>query len=177
MKKVQSSELKVESWEQADAAMERYASKQTYLAIERALMDADILAITEKYADLIGNAELGAECIAQALEQFTNSRKAEFKAAPDGDGRSYEHAGVSIGFRKLLDKVALPRGDAKKQVSLEYLQQYRPEFVRLHPEFDLVKLLAALKDGDAALVDALADHDIKLKPGKDEFFLKVASGK
>jgi len=33
---------------------------------------------------------------------------------------------------------------------------------------------AALKDGDSDLVKALADHGITLRPGKDEFFLKVA---
>jgi len=175
--KVQESAVSIRTWSDADEAMQRCASKQTLIAIKRAEMDAEILAITEKYADSVGNAELILAANEQALERFASDHKAEFKAAPDGDGRSYGHAGITIGFRKLLDKVALPRGEAKKEVSLEYLEQYRPEFVRRTPEFDLVALLAALKDGDSDLVKALADHGITLRPGKDEFFLKVATEK
>lgn len=167
----------IKSWEQADAALRLYAEFSASLAKTRAKMDAEILGITEKYADVIGNAETALTALDSQLKAFALEHKAEFKAAPDGDGRSYEQAGIAMGFRKLLDKVALPRGDARKQVALEYLAQYRPEFVRSNPEFDLVALLAALKDGDAALVKALAERAaIVLKPGRDSFFIKTSGG-
>lgn len=170
----QKSETSIRTWEDAEEAMVAYAAVQNIIARDRAKMDAEILAITEKCSDSVGNAELAAQRLAQELEAFTREHKAEFETAPDGDGRSYTHAGVVIGFRKLLDKVALPRGDAKKEVALEYLVQYRPEFVRSTLEFDLIKLLAALKDGAADVVRALAEKaGITLKPGKDEFFLKI----
>jgi hypothetical protein len=163
----------LEAWGDADFAMADYAFESATLAKIRAGLEDTLASIRASYQLKIFEHEERLKATEAALEQFADSRKAEFKAAPDGDGRSYEHAGVSIGFRKLLDKVALPRGDAKKEVSLEYLAQYRPEFVRRTPEFDLMALLPALKDGSPDVVKALAEHGITLKVGKDEFFLKV----
>jgi hypothetical protein len=174
MAKGRNSKLEIGNWEQADVAMGLYAMQAARLAEYQAAIDkalAQVRATCHREFELLG-AEMGET--EAALKQFADSRKSEFKAAPDGDGRSYGHAGITIGFRKLLDKVALPRGDARKEVSLEYLEQYRPEFVRRTPEFDLIALLAALKDGDSDLVKALAEHGITLKAGRDEFFLKVA---
>ena len=173
----QESGFTIETWGDADFAMIDYAKHASLLAGVKATMENEITALRKAYDEDIREIEERLKATEAALEEFTNARKAEFKAAPDGDGRSYEHAGVTIGFRKLPDKVGLPRADAKKQVSLGYLCQYRPEFVRRTPEFDLVALLPALKDGPPEQVKALAEHDITLKPGKDEFFLKVASDK
>ena len=173
MKTVNSSQLTVDSWEQAESLMDQVADLAAGRARMQAELDCALAQTRARFTANLQNLDSQLSTLDSRLEFFAAEHKSEFKAAPDGDGRSYEHAGVSIGFRKLLDKVALPRGDAKKEVSLEYLEQYRPEFVRRTPEFNLVALLAALKDGDAALIQALADHDVKLKPGKDEFFLKV----
>jgi len=177
MEKVESPQWKVESWEQAERLMIEYADAAAERAIEQADLDAEIAQAKARYAKSLQTLDSQLSTVNCGLEAFASAHKAEFKPAPDGNGRSYEHAGVTIGFRKLLDKVGLPRGEAKKQVTLEYLCQYRPEFVRRTPEFDLVALLPALKDGSPDVVKALAEHDITLKPCKDEFFLKVASGK
>lgn len=169
----------IDTWEQAECLMVEYADLAAERATEQAHLDADIAEIRALHAEDLQRLDSQLSTLNSQLESFAAEHKTDFKAAPDGDGRSYEHAGVTIGFRKLLDKVKLPHGEAKKAVSLEYLVQYRPEFVRRTPEFNLLALLEALKDADpeSSLVKALAEHDIKLKPGRDEFFLKVASGK
>jgi hypothetical protein len=165
--------MTIRTWEDAQAAMEIYAQQAAELATHLGCLDAALAKVRATYQR---HTELTTAELAEmetVLEKFAAEHKVEFKAAPDGDGRSYEHAGVSIGFRKLPDKVGLPRGEAKKQVSLEYLAQYRPEFVRRTPEFDLLALLPALKEGPLEQIKALAEHDITLRPGKDQFFLKV----
>lgn len=175
--KIGNQQSAIANWQELDRAMAAHAARAAMLSKRRAALEDALQRVRATYAEEIAEYERLLAETAAALEEFTVSRKAEFKAAPDGDGRSYEAAGVIIGFRKLLDKVGLPRGEAKKQVALEYLLQYRPEFVRRTPEFDLIALLAALKDGDADLVRALDEKaGITLKPGKDEFFLKVAQG-
>jgi len=169
--------IEIGNWDEANVAMGLYALQATRLAEHKAAQESALAKVRATYEREFERLAEEMSAKEAALEEFTVSRKAEFKASPDGDGRSYEHSGVVIGFRKMLEKVALPRGDAKKQVALEYLEQYRADFVRRTPEFDLVALLAALKDGDSALVKALAERGIVLKPGKDEFFLKVVGDK
>lgn len=166
--------FRIESWGDADFAMADYAVESARLANLQAALDDALAKTRAGYEHEIKEITDRLSATEAALEEFTVSRKSEFKAAPDGDGRSYEHARVAIGFRQHPDKVGLPRGEAKKQVALEYLVQYRPEFIRSTPEFDLVALLATLKDGSTDVVRALDEHaGITLKPGKDEFFVKV----
>lgn len=171
----QKPEARIENWQEAEAAMLDYARAEAEESELLAEQDAELNRIRARFDSRLKPHQEGLAEMHAALKEFADLYKAEFKAAPDGDGRSYEHAGVLIGFRKLLDKVALPRGDAKKQVALEYLAQYRPEFVRRSPEFNLIALLDALKNADpqSILACALAERGIVLKPGKDEFFLKV----
>jgi len=171
----QESGFSIESWEQAEFLMVQVADLSAARAKKQAALDAEIAQTRARHDEALQRLDFRLSTLNSQLEDFSAAHRSEFKAAPDGDGRSYEHAGVTIGFRKLLDKVSLPRGDAKKEVSLEYLEQYRPEFVRHTPEFDLIALLPALKEGPPELVKALAEHGVTLKVGKDEFFLKVKS--
>ena len=167
----------IDSWDAVQCAMEQYADQAANLAQRRAWLDDALAKVRATYAAEIAAGEKALEEIEASMEAFALAHKTEFKPAPAGDGRSFDHAGVTVGFRKMPPSVKLPHRTADREAALNYLQIYRPSLVRLAPEFDKPAILRTLDDGGEVLAKALGEHGIKLNPGKDEFFVKTEGEK
>lgn len=160
----------IRTWMQADAALRAYARQATELAEHQAALERElsrVRATFERHTELV-TAEL-AETEA-ALKKFAQGHKSEFKPSPAGDGRSYEHAGVVLGFRQSPGRVEI-RNEEK---TVEWLRDCRNgRFVRLIHQPNRDALLEALRDGsDQRLIETLAAHGITFQQ-KDKFFLEV----
>jgi len=167
----------IPDWTVLNCVMEEYATTAADLATRRASLEEALSKVRQSYNTEITETAEKLEDLAASLEAFALAHRAEFKASPTGDGRSYTHAAVTVGLRKHPDSVKLPHRSADQEAAIEYLRIYRDSLVRLAPQFDKPAILATLSNGDAATVRVLNDHGIRLRPGRDEFFVKVGEEK
>lgn len=108
--------------------------------------------------------------IEKALKKFAAAHKAEFKPREQGgDVRSYDHAGVTLGFRRTPPAVRI---EDEEQAITYLCQYYREDYVRTQFTPDREALKVALQDGNERLIEALAAHGITLKQ-VDKFFVEV----
>ena len=161
--------MEIKTWKAADDVLEAYAQTAQRLKKAEARRDLEIAKLRENWATEITGLEEELAAATKALKQFAGKNKEEFKPMPMGDGRSYIHAGVEMGFRRTPPAVRIE--DEEKAVTYLY-QYYQDEYVRTRFEPDREKIKAALIDGYERLIEALAAHGITLKQ-KDQFFLKL----
>lgn len=154
--------------------MARYAALSAGRDELRARLEGEIAVVRDRYATTLDRQESELSTLSAQLKKFAQGRKTEFKPAPSGDGRSYEHAGVALGFRQSPGRVEIRKEDE----AIDWLRDYRSgEFVRIVHQADREKLLAALREGaDSRLVETLAAHGIRFEQ-KDKFFVEVANEK
>jgi phage host-nuclease inhibitor protein Gam len=164
--------MELKTWEQTDGRMQIFAETSAQLAEIQAKLDAEIVALRKRYAEAFRVVELSLNASAAALKKFAQGHKSEFKPSPAGDGRSYEHAGVTVGFRQSPGRVEIRNEDK----TIEWLRDCRNgKFVRLIHQPNRDALLEVLRDGsDQRLVETLAAHGITFQQ-KDKFFLEVTS--
>jgi len=159
----------LKTWPQAETLMARFAEGECEL--EKLIVARDE-AIRAAWADYAARAKRHLERrdeIVKALKKFATAHKAEFKPREQGgDVRSYEHAGVTLGFRRTPPAVRIDDEEA----AVTYLCQYYEEYVRTQLEPNREALKTALQDGNERLVEALAAHGITLKQ-VDKFFAEV----
>jgi len=165
--------MEINTWQDADRALERFAAAEAESDAQLAALDlafANVRARHQLDRDLT-TAELAK--LEAALKKFAAAHKAEFKAAPNGDGRSYEHAGAVLGFRQSPGRVEI----RKEEETIEWLRDFREgTFVRVVHEANREMLLDILRQGvlakDKRLVETLAAHGITFRQA-DKFFLEV----
>ena len=163
--------LELYSWNGVEDALTDYAAAKNEIAKADALLaEALLLAKMARQQQVKG---FEADCVelAQALKKFAQAHKAEFKAAPSGDGRSFEHAGVMLGFRQSPGRVEI----RKEEEAIEWLRDYQnAKFVRVVHEPNRELLLETLRAPDTPerLVETMAAHGIKFEQ-PDKFFLEV----
>ena len=162
--------MEIQTWEEADRALAKFAEVEAELAKQGAVNQMVLQELAAKYERAIRADSEKRELVAKALKKFAVAHKAEFKAAPNGDGRSYEHAGAVLGFRQSPGRVEIRNEDK----TIDWLRDIRNgKFIRIVHQANREALLEALRDGsDQRLIEVLASHGITFRQG-DKFFLEV----
>lgn len=161
--------MKIETWDDAKTAMESYATLRCEVDKQKLLLDEAVRTAALTFGEATEKAARELDTLEKDLLKFAKAHPIDFTTAPDGDGRSFEHAGARLRARKLPDKVKIEGEEA----AVEYLARFRPEYVRFAPSADRAALLVALQDGDTDLVRALGEHGISIDRGKDKFSVEV----
>jgi phage host-nuclease inhibitor protein Gam len=164
--------MEIKTWEEADRWLQHFVTRKARLNNCEARRDEELAALRNRHQYQIDLASQEVSDVEAALKKFAAAHKAEFQAAPNGDGRSYEHAGAVLGFRQSPGRVEI-RNEEK---TIEWLRDCRNgRFVRLVHEPNREALLQALRpspDGDQRLIESLAAHGITFQQ-KDKFFLEL----
>jgi len=167
--KILNPKSQIETWPDADGAMEELAKLD---AARRAIAARRDLRVTQVESQFNGelNALADAEdAIEKSLKAFAGKRKAEFKPAPSGDGRSYQHAGVAFGYRRTPPAVHIEEEEA----AIRWLtDRFEEQYVRVKQEPDREALKVTLLECDERTRGFYAAHGISLK-SKDKFFCEV----
>jgi len=166
--KILNPKSQIETWPDADRAMEELAKLDAQRREVAARRDAKAAEVESKF-----NAELCAlsdahDAIERSLKAFAGKRKAEFKPAPSGDGRSYEHAGVSFGYRRTPPSVYVE--DEAATIAWAETSKY-PELIRTKVEINREYARAVIQESERD-AERLAAHGISLK-SKDKFFCEI----
>lgn len=166
--------LEIGNWQEADTAMFLYRERCAKVQKLNVALDEALTKVQASHLADLETAEGLVDKSLAALKKFAQARKAEFKPSPNGDGRSYEHAGVTLGFRQSPGRVEI----RKEEEVIEWLRDFREGvFVRIVHQADREALLEILRSAqDDRLVGTLAAHGIKFEQ-KDRFFLEVKSDK
>lgn len=164
-------ELHISNWEEADKAMASLAAAEALRRSIQAEIDSEIAAVHETYKDELARQSAAATKLQAALAKFAKKRKKEFRADSEG-GRSHEHAGVMMGFRKTPPRVVIKHAEQ----AVEWLRQKFPLFVRPKYEANREALLEELKRPESILRDRFAGHGISLD-SNDKFFCEVKEQK
>jgi phage host-nuclease inhibitor protein Gam len=164
--------MNLKSWNDADRAMEALAAADAALRRAIAKRDEALAKVAADHNEAIARPEGDATELSTALKKFAQAHKVEFKPAPSGDGRSYEHANVTLGFRKRPDKVDIPP-DRYEQIVEDLHNDYNDAYVRVRKEANLEAIEATLRAGHPTDQQYLGSLGISMKPGKDKFFLEV----
>ncbi len=161
----------IASWEDVDRAMERVARLDAELRIERANADAMIQRIEQQYQDFAREREAERADLELALRKFASAHKKEFAPREQGgDTRSYEHAGVVMGYRAKPPEVRIEN----EEYALEWLRTFDDGiYVRVKLEANRQAIREALSnDADERTIERMAAHGITLQQ-RDKFFLEV----
>lgn len=133
----------IKDWDEARLAMRNLADLEAELRATQALLDAAVANASARFAGTVSalQSEIGAE--ASALKKFATAHKSEFKArAEGGDTRSFEHANVTIGFRKGRPAVKVKNEES----AIEWLKStFGGFFLRMKPEIDKDAIHGAIK--------------------------------
>lgn len=162
--------LEIRNWQEAESAMLAYREALVREQRANVALDEALTKVQERCQPELQDAENAVAGLLDALKKFAQSKKSEFKPAPNGDGRSYAHAGVTLGFRQSPGRVEI----RKEEEAVEWLRDFRRgELVRTIHEPNRELLLEVLRRGvDQRLVETLAAHGIRYEQ-KDKFFLEV----
>lgn len=164
--------MELKTWEEADRALERFALVDAEIDKAAAVLRLAIQELQAKFERQVRADLEKHELLDKELKKFAQAHKTEFKPSPAGDGRSYEHAGVVLGFRQTPGRVGIRNEDKV----LEWLYAFRGgTFARMAIEADREALLGVLRpspDADQRLIETLAAHGITFQQ-KDKFFLEV----
>jgi|SRR5579884_344486 len=161
----------IATWEDVDRAMERVARLDAELRIERANADAMIQRIEQQYQDFAREREAERADLELALRKFASAHKKEFAPREaGGDRRSYEHAGVVMGYRAKPSEVRIEN----EEYALEWLRTFDDGiYVRVKLEANRQAIREALSnDADERTIERMAAHGITLQQ-RDKFFLEV----
>jgi phage host-nuclease inhibitor protein Gam len=158
-------------WEDVDRAMEQVARLDAELRVERANADALIRRIEQQYQDFAREREAERADLELALRKFASVHKKEFAPREQGgDTRSYEHAGVVMGYRAKPPEVRIEN----EEYALEWLRTFDDGiYVRVKLEANRQAIREALSnDADERTIERMAAHGITLQQ-RDKFFLEV----
>lgn len=173
MKTVASDKFEVANWAEAQGAMARLASAEGSRREIQADIESEIASVHEGYHDRLTSAKAAIDGLQKALAKFAKKHKKEFRAREDGgDTRSFEHAGVVMGFRKTPARVEIK----KIEQATQWLRQKFPLFIRTKYEPNREALLEELKRPESTLRDRLAGHGIAID-SDDKFFCEVKEQK
>ncbi len=161
-----------QTWDEVNATMERYALAAARLAEEQGNLELELTVARDKYNTSLKLYQSQMETLEAELKAFALSHKAEFKPRDKGgDVRSYEHANISIGFRRSPPSVRIEGGEEK---AAEWLREaYGQDYVSIEITPDRKALKKVLEDGDVRTRNAMAGHGISLPAGKDKFFCEA----
>lgn len=163
--------MEMKSWNDADRAMEALKTADAKLRALAAEKDKESALIERRYNVRLTELSESIEEITATLKKFAQAHKSEFKPAPKGDGRSYEHAGVEFGFQRTPPAVFI-ESEAPAIVWLR--NNFANLYIRVREEANREGLLDALKAGDERFVEKLAANGIMLKQ-RDKFFCETAN--
>lgn len=173
-KKVGAKQGQIKTWQEAERAMEQWGRSSCALEEAQARLETELQAVRERHADALGDLEAELIILADDLRGFAKVQKAEFKPREaGGDVRSYEHAGVVLGYQRTPPFVRIR--DEEKALKWLASEPWLKQFIRLRQEANREALRAKLSEGDQRLVERLAAHGITLDQ-KDKFFLEVTRG-
>ncbi len=162
------------TWEEAERVMEELAQEESERRMIQANIDAGVAAVHAKFGSRMEeeNARIGE--LEAALARFGKKHKKEFRPKEEGgETRSYEHAGVVMGFRKTTPAVRIEN----EPKAVDFLATHDGgRYVRTRTEPDRQGLAEALKDDSDPFVEKLAAHGITLQQ-KDKFFCEVKEQK
>jgi len=161
--------IEPKTWPEAETLMSQFAETQVEITKIKALWEESLLSVARDYGKRVKSYEEKRADLEKALKKFAAGHKAEFKPMPIGDGRSYEHAGVTLGFRRTPPAVRIE----DEETAVTYLcQYYKDEYVHTQFAPNREALKSALQNGNERLVEALAAHGITLKQ-VDKFFVEM----
>lgn len=162
------------SWtlEQCNIAMDLYALQSARLLAREAALQEDLAKVRHSYEEQILEGQAEVEAIEELLKTYAMKHKSDFRPRDKGgEVRSYQHAGVDIGFHQDPKTVRVKGGDDKAAVRLE--EDYGLAYIIVTKKPDRAVLKAVLEAGNDHLTANLARKGITLEPGKDRFFVKV----
>jgi phage host-nuclease inhibitor protein Gam len=168
------------TWRDCEAAMQAYADAKADEATLAAAMQDAIQTAQAVYLEPITSAQGDASEQELLIREFARAHKGEFNS----DGRSYEYAGVTVGFRKNPDSLQTPRN---QDGLVEWLKhRFGFLFVRVSYEPDketLHRFLARETDEEFENISeprkverALEEAGIGIRKGADKFFIEVRNG-
>jgi phage host-nuclease inhibitor protein Gam len=164
-------ETGIETWEEANRAMEALARASSVRNATLAEVEAEIASVYESYGGKLSRLDDEITVLQSALAKFAKKHKREFQ--PSEGGRSHEHAGVAIGFRLTPPSVRIEN----EERALDFLSRFEGGvYLRVKAEPDRQALAEALKDDSSAVAKKLACHGITLQQ-KDKFFIEVRGWK
>jgi len=165
-------QLEVSTWPEAESLMAHFAQVECDLEKLGAANLQAMQAQHERYAAQVKPYLEKRQELEKALKKFAGAHKAEFKPREQGgDVRSYDHAGVTLGFRRTPPAVRI---EDEEQAITYLCQYYGEEYIRTQFSPDREKLKGALQDGNERLIEALAAHGITLKQ-MDKFFVELVA--
>lgn len=184
MKKVTSDELRVTNWEEAVLTMRNIADMHAELQATQASLDAAVAKASARFATAVAalQSDIGGEI--KALQKFAKAHKSEFKPRTEGgDTRSFEHANVTIGFRKGRASVKVKNEES----AVGWLKStFGGFFLRMKPEIDKDAIHGAIKECPEFIEPhktpeqmewMFAQIGITLTKPKDKFFCDVKEQK
>ena len=164
--------MKIGNWKEAERAMGDFASLETKVGQARAAMEISIQAAQDRFFQKTEDLASRQREIEAELRHFARANKKDFKATPNGDGRSRNFNGVRFGFRLTPPFVKIKTPVA----ALAWLySSFGVTFLRISKEINRDVLKSELENGNPRVVKWLNDHGITLKQ-KDKFFIEVEHG-
>ena len=143
---------------EAEAAVSNFTRLVNNQRAITAVMDAEILAIKERFGAGLAECEAAKKVHAERLKLWAVANPEEF-----GKARSIQFTAGAVGFRTGMPRLALLNRLWTWDKSLDVVGQLLPGFIRLKPEIDAAALIN--QRGEASLQLAFAQVRPESRPG------------